>query len=171
MPAAIAEGQNVFFCCFCLQSLRFHRQRRCCFNSSILVTQPCGNLPLLHSWSSPRSRHKHHQKLPPEHCGDQRWSWTKSLKGKTQNVSVTKPGKPSGGHCGVWESHVRKNTVTANHTTHLPTRLPCKPSPLQSPCGPVPEGFQVLAASPGCQQCAPRCWKEETGDRHGCVLG
>lgn len=54
---------------------------------------------------------------------------------------------------------LEKNTDSVGHLTHLPRRLPCKPSPLRTPCGPVPEGFPVLAASQGCPQCAPRCGK------------
>lgn len=93
-----------------------------------------------------------------------------ALRVKTQNVSATKTGKTKL-RTWLWKSRFRKATVTSNHMTHLPTRLPCKPSPLQTLCGPVPEGFRVLAASPGCPQCAPHCWKKETDDRHSCVQG
>lgn len=75
---------------------------------------------------------------------------------KIQKVSVTKTGKSS---WGIWKSCFRKNTDSVGHLTHLPRRLPCKPSPLRTPCGPVPEGFPVLAASQGCPQCAPHCGK------------
>lgn len=79
MAAAIVDDLNVFFCC--CNMLHSIAHAAAFFNWSIVVAQPCGNLPPLHSWSSPRSRHKRRQKLPPERCGDQRWSCIKTLMG------------------------------------------------------------------------------------------
>lgn len=63
-------------------------------NNRFLIIKLDENLPPRHSWNSPLLGHKRPQKLPPERCKDQRWSCTKTLRGKMQN---SKTGRPTSG--------------------------------------------------------------------------